>query len=118
MFYSEFMSYVFMQSARHCWPTLIKFGVPRQIFVKVLNIKSVQLQRCSYMRTDGYDEANRSFSDYANALQHNQPCSSESLMYSLKHKMLPRSLVTSCVIPSDGAGRRGGGVREQQAQII
>lgn len=101
------MSYVFMQSARHCWPTLTKFGVPRQIFVKILNIKPAQLQRCSYMRRDGYDEANRSFRDYANALQHNQPCSSESLLYGLQHKMLPRSLATSCVIPSDGAADQG-----------
>jgi hypothetical protein len=48
MFYTEFMSpatiestYAFMQNARHCWPTLTKFGVPRQIFVK-----SAQYQIC------------------------------------------------------------------------
>jgi hypothetical protein len=31
---------------------------------------------------------------------------------------LIRSLATSCVIPSDGAGKRGEGVRGQKAQII
>ena len=50
-----------MQSAPHCCPKLTKSVVPRQIFVKVLNIKSAQLQRCSYKRTDGQDEPNRSF---------------------------------------------------------